>query len=75
MQQPEKFIAASLYDNQLVLLYSEIDPALHTAVARFNLWQNSYKTTINYVPKYFLVNGTPFVGGTTADIQCRWCCR
>ncbi|MBX9611529.1 MAG: cadherin-like domain-containing protein [Burkholderiales bacterium] len=49
------------YDNQAVLLYSEIDPVLHAAVA-----DGSYGTapgptsTFNYEPKYFLINGQPY---------------
>jgi len=46
------------YDNDVTLVYSEVDPVLHAAVA-----DGSYGTapamtsTLNYVPKYFLVNG------------------
>jgi len=48
------------YDNEVVLLYSEVDPALHgpPATAR----------PTNYNPSYFLVNGEPFVQGSTAPI-------
>ncbi|WP_147321369.1 Ig-like domain-containing protein [Rhodoferax lacus] len=55
--------AGVAYDNQATLLYSEIDPALHAAVA-----DNSYGTTagptstFNYQPKYFLINGQPYPG-------------
>jgi FtsP/CotA-like multicopper oxidase with cupredoxin domain len=44
------------YDTQVILLYSEIDPALHDPVA---LPANA----INYKPSYFLVNGQPFAAG------------
>ncbi|WP_373500399.1 Ig-like domain-containing protein [Desulfococcus sp.] len=40
------------YDSEVVLLYSEIDPAQHaTAVGA---------TPLTYKPKYFLINGKPF---------------
>lgn len=53
------------YDEEAILFYSEIDPLLHAAVA-----DGSYGTppaptsTINYQPKYFLVNGAA-TGDTT----------
>jgi FtsP/CotA-like multicopper oxidase with cupredoxin domain len=66
------------YDNQAILLYSEIDPALHNAVGGPS---PTYGTpggptsTFDYQPKYFLINGrvypnspvVPLVGnpGTT----------
>lgn len=48
------------YDNEVVLFYSEIDPALHVppAAAHPN----------NYTPRYFLVNGQPYVDGVTPPI-------
>ncbi len=52
------------YDNEVVLLYSEIDPALHSAVADLTYGTLVYPSTINYVPKYFLVNGAPYTGST-----------
>jgi hypothetical protein len=48
-----------IYANQLILLYSEIDPVLHAAVAN-----GSYGTiptsTLEYHPKFFLINGQPY---------------
>ena len=53
------------YDNQATLLYSEIDPALHTAVATGQYGPATPMTsTIDYAPKYFLINGQPFPSGT-----------
>ncbi len=53
------------YDNQATLLYSEIDPDLHAAVAGNDYGPGKGTTsTINYAPKYFLVNGQPFPSGT-----------
>jgi len=44
------------YDAELLLVYSEIDPALHTSAG--------FANTINYDPRYFLINGQPFAGST-----------
>jgi len=50
------------YDTAATLLFSEIDPALHEAVAN-----GSYGTfptsTIDYAPRYFLINGEPYSAG------------
>lgn len=52
------------YDNEVTLLYSEIDPALHTAVANNDYGPGLGTTsTVNYVPRYFLVNGAPYLPG------------
>ncbi|MBN2319002.1 MAG: multicopper oxidase domain-containing protein [Acidobacteria bacterium] len=47
------------YDEGVVILYSEIDPALHEAVAGPTPIYGTagYPSTIDYNPKYFLVNG------------------
>ena len=46
------------YDNEGILFLSEIDPALHAAVAGGTYGPNLAMTsTIDYAPKYFLVNG------------------
>ena len=59
------------YDQQVTLLYSEIDPALHRAV-RLNLYgpspRMSIHSTLKYRPTYFLVNGKPFAKGVTPNI-------
>jgi hypothetical protein len=52
------------YDNELVLVYSEIDPALHSAVAT-NMYgppaaPGRITSTIGYDPKYFLINEEPY---------------
>ncbi len=54
------------YDNETVLLYSEIDPALHAAVAGGTYGSVAYPSTVNYAPKYFLVNGAPYNSGAAA---------
>jgi len=56
------------YDNEAILLFSEIDPVLHGHVAA-----GTYGTpppagitsTINYEPRYFLVNGEPYPSGAS----------
>jgi FtsP/CotA-like multicopper oxidase with cupredoxin domain len=57
------------YDLEVPLLYSEIDPALHAAVASGSYGNaalaNPVTSTLNYVPKYFLVNGDPYTPGVT----------
>lgn len=52
------------YDSQATLLYSEIDPALHQAVATGTYGTTGPTSTIDYAPRYFLVNGQPFPFGT-----------
>lgn len=52
------------YDAVVVICYSEIDPALHQAVADDNYGPGKAVTiTMKYQPKYFLVNGQPYSGG------------
>jgi hypothetical protein len=59
---PAAAYAGVVYDNQATLIFSEIDPALHVAVA-----SGSYGTeptsTFNYQPKYFLINGKAYTFG------------
>jgi FtsP/CotA-like multicopper oxidase with cupredoxin domain len=45
------------YDAEVVLLYSEIDPALHDPPANAK--------PLNYKPTWFLVNGEPYEDGVT----------
>ena len=52
------------YDNDILLLFSEVDPALHEAVTNGTYGSASYPSTIGYVPEYFLVNGEPYPGST-----------
>jgi FtsP/CotA-like multicopper oxidase with cupredoxin domain len=53
---------AVTYANEVVLFYSEIDPDLNAAID-----DGGYETSIHYHPRWFLVNGEPYVVGT-ADI-------
>jgi len=53
------------YSQSVTQLYSEIDPALHTAVAAGTYGSTGTMTsTINYSPKYFLINGEPYTPAT-----------
>jgi FtsP/CotA-like multicopper oxidase with cupredoxin domain len=60
------------YDAEVTLLYSEIDPALHAAVANGTYGNAAVAgaptSTMNYAPKYFMVNGEPFTPGVTLPI-------
>lgn len=49
------------YDHEVILFYSEIDPYLHKMVKQGKYGPGKQLTsTINYQPKYFLVNGQPY---------------
>lgn len=48
------------YQNDAIMLYSEIDPALHTAKTNGDYGTAAYPSTINYQPRYFLINGEPY---------------
>lgn len=64
------------YDNDIVMLYSEIDPAMHDAIAGTadGLTAAAYgptgavTSTIGYKARYYLVNGKPFTS-TTENIS------
>ena len=54
------------YDQEIVLFYSEIDPYLHLRVKQGKYGPGKVLTsTINYQPKYFLINGQPYSSGQT----------
>ncbi len=53
-----------VYDEDLTMVFSEIDPALHNAVAADDYGQGkSIESTIGYDPKYFLINGQAYEAG------------
>ena len=58
--------AGQAYASDATLLFSEIDPALHTAVAGAipTYGTTGPTSTINYQPKYFLMNGAPYQAST-----------
>lgn len=51
------------FAQDVVLLFSEIDPALHDAVANGTYGTDAYPSTIDYQARYFLINGKPFGAG------------
>ena len=63
---------SSAYDVQLTMLFSELDPALHAAVddGTYVSFGNlgdpgvSMTSTVDYNPKYFLINGEAYSGST-----------
>jgi FtsP/CotA-like multicopper oxidase with cupredoxin domain len=57
--------ASTAYAASANLIFSEIDPALHSAVALATYGTASYPSTIHYAPKYFLINGTSFTAGSS----------
>ena len=59
---PAAVYAGVSYDNQATLLFSEIDPALHAAVANGS-YGTAPTSTFDYQPKYFLINGRPYTFG------------
>jgi|GEM_PF-2766679 len=61
----EAYGATTPFQNEVVFLFSEVDPALNNAVATGILGTPAYPSTISYEPKYFLVNGDPFPFGDT----------
>jgi hypothetical protein len=63
---------SSAFDSEASLLFSEIDPVLHDAVASGMYGPNPapppgwLTSTIDYHPRYFLVNGKPYTAGSPA---------
>jgi len=50
------------YDKSQDLLFSEIDPALHRAVKDGTYGTTGPTSTLDYNPKFFLINGQPYTG-------------
>jgi len=48
-------LAATSYDNEVVLFYSDIDPVINNAIAGA-----TYTTSVDYNAQWFLVNGEPY---------------
>lgn len=57
------------YDSEALLQFSEVDPALHTAVDN-NAYGSGQATssTINYQPMYHMINGMPYDETSTLPI-------
>jgi len=53
------------YDEQVLFLYSEIDPVLHQQVYDGSYGTTGMTSTIDYNPKYFLINGEPYSATTS----------
>ena len=62
--------AGHAYTQTVTMLFSEIDPALHNAVANGTYGTAVGPTsTLNYNPKYFLINGQPFTGSKKSIVD------
>jgi FtsP/CotA-like multicopper oxidase with cupredoxin domain len=56
--------AGVAYSGQVNLLFSEIDPDLHAAVANGQYGPGqAMSSTIDYAPRWFLINGAPYADG------------
>ncbi|MEI6808354.1 MAG: FG-GAP-like repeat-containing protein [bacterium] len=52
------------YSTPITLLFSEIDPALHHAVATANYGPGlAMSSTVDYSPRYFMINGLCYTNG------------
>jgi FtsP/CotA-like multicopper oxidase with cupredoxin domain len=58
---------SSAFDSESILLFSEIDPTLHNAVAT-GAYGVTMTSTIDYHPKYFLINGKANPSGDRAGV-------
>lgn len=58
--------AGVAYDAEVTLVYSEVDVALHAAVAGGTYGTPAYPSTLGYEPKFFLVNGAAWTAGPPA---------
>jgi FtsP/CotA-like multicopper oxidase with cupredoxin domain len=58
--------ATTSYDTEALLLFSEVDPAQHAAVAAGTYGTASYPSTlaVGYEPKFFLINGKAYPAGS-----------
>ena len=66
---PAQAYSGVAYDHEAVLVYSEIDPALHEAVSAGTYGTPEGPTsTINYKPSLFLVNGASYTNESVAAI-------
>jgi FtsP/CotA-like multicopper oxidase with cupredoxin domain len=58
---PRQAYPGVFFNRQVTLLFSEIDPLLHAAVAAGQYGPGmAMSSTIDYAPKYFLINGESF---------------
>jgi FtsP/CotA-like multicopper oxidase with cupredoxin domain len=59
---PKEAYDGKKYDNEVVLLYSEIDLVLHDPTP-------TVAQPLNYKPGYFLINGQPYKDGVTVPLS------
>jgi FtsP/CotA-like multicopper oxidase with cupredoxin domain len=52
--------ASTTYDNEVILLFSEIDPDLNQAVNDNTYGGPLFPSSLEFLPKYFLINGEPY---------------
>jgi FtsP/CotA-like multicopper oxidase with cupredoxin domain len=57
------------YKNEVIILFSEIDPFLHAAVADGTYGTTGPTSTIDYKPTYYLINGDPFSSGSPLSLS------
>ena len=48
------------FDAEVMLFYSEVDPGLHAAVAGGTYGTADFPNTLDYLPRYFLINGEQY---------------
>jgi FtsP/CotA-like multicopper oxidase with cupredoxin domain len=48
------------YNDEVIMFYSEVDPSLHLAVYYDYYGTPDYPNTLNYDPRYYLINGDPY---------------
>jgi len=60
--------SVSAFDIERTLVLSEVDPALHAAIQNGTYGGPLYPSTINYQPKYFLINGEGYSVATPLNI-------
>ena len=61
--------ALILYDNEVLVLYSEVDTVLHDAVTSGTYGTTGPTSTFEYHPQHYLVNGEPFTTKALATIS------
>jgi len=65
---PAQAYPGMAYADQVTLVYSEVDPALHVAVTTPGGYGDgkAMPSTLNYQPKFFLINGKAYQAGDPA---------
>ncbi len=74
---PGQAYPGAAYNSQVTLLYSEIDPDLHAAVAGGTYGPcpiatpdcGNMTSTLNYKPRYFLINGVVYPHSSLRNLQ------